>query len=121
MTDTKFTPGPWSYRPQEYDDWGMVRGPADEQGRQWIVANARAGGPSRQSDDEHRRNGTDPYEANARLIAAAPELYEALERLLVNIDTSISSGAVRDSCRQANRALAQARGDLVDPLEQVRS
>ena len=27
MEQVKHTPGPWSYRPRENDDWGMVRGP----------------------------------------------------------------------------------------------
>jgi hypothetical protein len=71
----KFTPGPWAYRPAEGDDWGIVRAPVTEQG-QW------AGGIICQARDpealdqltlaRHREAKTDPWEANARLIAAAP-------------------------------------------------
>lgn len=63
------TPGEWQYRPWEHDDWGTVRG---EDGH--IVALAR---DSRAEDEEkavHRAVGTDPYAANALLIAAAPAL-----------------------------------------------
>lgn len=48
---------------------------------------------------------------NCRLIAAAPELLTALERLLINIDTSISSGAIVSSCHQARAAIAKATGE----------
>lgn len=70
------TPGPWKYRPQEYDDWGWVRATAAD-GESWLVAMARSGDYTTEEQlDEHRRNKTDPYEANARLIAASPDLYE---------------------------------------------
>jgi hypothetical protein len=74
---TEHTKGPWAYRPREDDDWGVVRGP---DGR--LVASAKAGRDVSQDEyAEHRQNGTDPYEDNARLIAAAPMMYEALDRI----------------------------------------
>lgn len=68
--------GRWLYRPGQFDDWGFVR---DENGP--LVA--RALGPScdEATEAEHRRNGTDPYEAYARLISAAPELLAACKEL----------------------------------------
>ena len=69
----KFTPGPWSYRPNKYDDWGVVKSPDG-----LPVAQACVGRWSKDFD-KHRTEGTDPAEANARLIAAAPELLAALE------------------------------------------
>lgn len=71
MSEPKWTPGPWrlttSYPPG-----------------QWVISSRTAFGPGeRQHRDVGRYFGgrtTDPDEeaANARLIAAAPELYEAL-------------------------------------------
>lgn len=69
----KWTQGPWLYRPQPYDDWGSVRN-----GDGYLVAVAANPSISEHQYAEHRAARTDPYEANARLIAAAPELVEAL-------------------------------------------
>jgi hypothetical protein len=49
-------------------------------------------------------------EANAKLIAAAPELYEALEEALLLVDMSTSYRRV-DIAQQARKALAKARGE----------
>jgi hypothetical protein len=74
------TPGPWEYRPLKYDDWGWVRGPKQPEGDWPLVACARSGTYETDAElAEHRRNKTDPYEANARLIAAAPALFEYVE------------------------------------------
>lgn len=79
---SEHTKGPWDYRPKEYDDWGVVRGAPDPDGRAWIVTQARAGREVSEDElAEHRKNGTDPYEGNARLIAAAPAMYDALDRI----------------------------------------
>lgn len=79
------TPGPWAYRPCVHDDWGIIRGPevASSIGPiQPIVAVARAGQVGIDYD-EHRRNGTDPYEPTGRLIVetlnALPALLDAIE------------------------------------------
>ena len=72
--NAKYTPGPWQYRPNKYDDWGVVRSADGLPVVQACVGRWSA------DFDSHRTNGTDPGEANARLIAAAPELLAALER-----------------------------------------
>ena len=68
------TPGPYSYRPHSYDDWGVVR---DSNGL--LVCLARGGrNLTHKEIDEYRSNGTDPYEDNGRLFAAAPDMLAAL-------------------------------------------
>ena len=68
------TPGPYSYRPHSYDDWGAVR---DSNGL--LVCLARGGRNLTQKEiDEYRSNGTDPYEDNGRLFAAAPDMLAAM-------------------------------------------
>ena len=85
---TGFTPGPWAYRPEKYDDWGMVRG-ADK----YPVASASTCRSDDFEKNEHRRNKTDPADANARLIAAAPDLHAALRAAL---DRAEKAEAERD-------------------------
>lgn len=75
------TPGPWRYRPHEFDDWGVVRGGAfnPEWGGYPHLAQVRD--PDKldeQTLSQHRVSGTDPWEGNARLTAAAPGLARAL-------------------------------------------
>lgn len=106
-----FTPGPWLYRPHETDDWGVVRTIPTEDHRLGGVI-CQAHDPrirARQSLSEHRRAGTDPWEANARLIAAAPELYEALEAIMREDDATLSEVNARLEAGRA--ALAKARGE----------
>lgn len=73
------TPGPWIYRANEYDDWGMVRAAPDAKGRMFVICQARNPSVGYDDLDKYRVSRTDPYEANGRLIAAAPELLAALK------------------------------------------
>ena len=52
--------------------------------------------------------------ANARLIAAAPDLYEALEDLLENYKENKGEGLGIGPIMKAKQALAKARGESVD-------
>jgi hypothetical protein len=63
--EKKATPGPWAYRPYKDDDWGFIRGPF-----RYIAAISRNGDKKAVDLDDHRVKGTDPYEANGRLIVA---------------------------------------------------
>lgn len=69
-----FDPSRWLYRPDPYDDWGIVRAEADAEGRRPVICQARYPYRNEEELNEHRRNKTDPWEASARLIAAAPEM-----------------------------------------------
>jgi hypothetical protein len=73
------TPGPWLYRPLKHDDWGWVR---TQDGT--LVAVARNSPVTDAEQTAHRRNRTDPYEGNARLIAAAPDLLSYVRRCASN-------------------------------------
>lgn len=117
MNECKWTPGPWAYRPQEYDDWGYVRGPMDTDGFREFICQAKDVRATEDDENDARRNGTDPWAANACLIAAAPELYEALQAMIDLQDNATPFGGeiyrdrvdhVFDQCRAA---LSKARGE----------
>lgn len=104
----KATQGDWEYRPDEYDDWGFIRGPEADfsfgRGRP-IVAMSRDGA-DRGDHSEHRRNGTDPYEDNGRLIVEAknalPTLLTELEAAKARIREEYARGLV-DAAKVAHR------------------
>lgn len=84
-----FTPGPWYI-----DGIGLVCASTPE--RQLVVANVRTNG-----------------RANARLIAAAPKLYEALSGLVAVLPGSWDCLADDEvaAWKAAEAALAKARGE----------
>ena len=84
---TKFTPGPWSV----CADRAYVDGPDGK-----VVAHCC-----------YERHPSEEY-ANADLIAAAPDLYEALEAFIAGADTGYISV---DVDKFARAALARARGE----------
>lgn len=82
MANLSHTPGPWEYRNREYDDWGVVRA------GNCILCQVRdPNALDEETLNRHRRGKTDPWEANARLVSAAPDLLEALEALLAHPGT----------------------------------
>lgn len=94
-----FTHGPWhvapdanSYSPPSV----VVAGPDD-----YVIAEV-FGDEAREGDDEAE------VASAAHLIAAAPELYAALDELVA---TSYSSPEWERVCSEAARALAKARGE----------
>ncbi len=62
--------------------------------------------------------GTGTHKANARLIAAAPDMYEALDNLLAVLDVTIGphhTGATLSiSKARAEKALAKAEGKEIE-------
>lgn len=93
MSETKHTPGPWSV----YPPTKCVIGPEPER---ILVAEA-----------SHHRPEAD---ANARLIAAAPDLLAACERLLALVerfDRWHPSGDAQDEIERTKEILARVKGD----------
>lgn len=91
------TPGPWAYRPWQYDDWGTVRAPqGNGHDLAPFVANVRAG--RQVSEDElliHRQKRTDPYGANAEHIARCdPDTMRSILTELLSLRQSHSTGVV---------------------------
>ena len=93
-----WAPGPW-----EVDGDGDVWGADDEM----VCFGLRVLDPPPRTDEQRQ--------ANARLISAAPDLYQALDGLLrVVMQPEPPPGHVRDDGAQteaARRALAKARGE----------
>jgi hypothetical protein len=95
MTNTKHTQGPWHT--------GKNGQPLDEFGNAILPARA----------DLSYKNGV-AREANARLIAAAPDLLEALEEIAAQIETIYVNNPTRelfDVLEQARVAINKARGE----------
>lgn len=97
MSETKFTPGPWKWQKAGEDDQPYLAPDI-------LLVAYDGGGP----------DGVDPSDAaNAHLIAAAPELYDALEAALAQWDDTC--GRILDASNPhwsntARAALAKARG-----------
>lgn len=104
-TETKFTPGPWKV-------WSDDEVYSDSGGEKLVVVPDSACGRDVYGTDMVSR---DESKRNAHLIAAAPDLYEALEeieeaaRQVMEGVMSISSLDVER--RKAIAALAKARGE----------
>ena len=101
---TQHTPGPW--RTSDNGEWtasydglgsSCYQGIKDEFGN--VVALAVAHDPNLFSDP-------DTY-ANARLIAAAPDLLEALKNLL---ESHYNGNVIKADCAEAEAAIAKATG-----------
>jgi hypothetical protein len=102
MSKSKHTPGPWKAQPREFPEgqwflegqWEVVSTCDIE----WLIA---AAAPHIDGD---------PDEANARLIAAAPELLEALMGLRLYVNPLLGGEEVDNARRAANAAIAKATG-----------
>lgn len=106
------TPTPWAYRPQEYDDWGVIRTTvANADGWHPVVAVARyVGEPSEADLNEHRRNKTDPSYANAAFIVHAVNNHAGL------VDALREVQAFLGTVRQAIPDVSAARAVIVAAL-----
>jgi len=101
VSEKKWTPGPWSIRDGGHSHKFGVIAAEDMRGQvnsHILVCEA--------GDED-----------DANLIAAAPELYEAIENLLGAIDTPIARRKLGDdftsqAISEARDALARARGEI---------
>ncbi len=106
MSDTKWTPGPWEVRHWDGDEWPDKRTSVAERNGpgEAIFINAR-----------YARN----IEANAHLIAAAPDMFAALEKMVewhcvrgnTDEDPILDYERQPHEVRQAMDALSKARGE----------
>jgi len=108
---------PLSYRPEEYDDWGVIRFAPDDEGRARYVLKVQLPTYDEAVLDQHRRNGTDPCEEFGRKVVTAvnahDDLVAALERLHRNFRLMLSARPVRDVAEteaEVLAALAKAQG-----------
>ena len=102
VTETKVThtPGPWSYETDDSALNAVVYGKGRKQGqRKQHVAEVWSG------DDR----STEVAEANARLIAAAPEMLEAIRKALNEITWSSVEGS-NSVVDALSNAIAKAEG-----------
>lgn len=98
MSETKWTPGEWKLT---FDpEFAYVR--ADHHGQ---VSKSYRGGPNPEFNAAN--------EANARLIAAAPELYAALDELFREAMKAMTTGNsnLAVAHERARSALSKARGE----------
>lgn len=105
MTEAvKHTPGPWEARPWPRDEgkfqiWGSHPGSKGSTFRAW-VASVRAGELSDETN-----------EANARLIAAAPDMLKILKRIASSVDFNGTCHPLFDGMqKQMTDAIAKAEG-----------
>jgi hypothetical protein len=99
--ETAHTPGPWDY------DMEYIVAP-DPGGRHPDIYIAEIA----HSDDEGRIASPRQQDANRRLIAAAPELLEALQHLLAVLDTDEQPG--KANLYPARDAIAKATAQDCD-------
>lgn len=95
MSELKATPGPWFV--EDFDVHALVDGSSR------LVAEVSAPG---------KATTPQTLPANARLIAAAPELYDALSELVAMLSGSTRTMNAPDAIDAALAALAKARGEV---------
>ena len=98
MSKQQFTPGPWEVVPYGDGDSLVVHA-----GEDWRICFMATPGES--------PGAASRIEANARLIAASPCLYEALSRLLAVAEMTTFSDSYPLECEIARAALAKAGGE----------
>lgn len=105
MSDTKFTPGPWVVADSlDFDNVSVVMDTAIDNPSSYITGNVWACDLWWDECDEEDI-------ANAHLISAAPDMYEALEELLQLIEIERPDWQHTEQHR-GYKALKKARGEI---------
>lgn len=106
MSQAKHTPGPW--------EWSDKYRTADSERNTWsLLGDGGYGILSCDGDENSPQSLGKSGEANARLIAAAPELLDALRSMLVQFNFNTITGIVHDESAvivKAREAIAKATG-----------
>jgi hypothetical protein len=117
----KATPGPWLYRPNKYDDWGIIKTAdvsADGRDVGYIVARAYYGGCITQEiENQARVDKSCPYAHNGLLITASrtalPELIALCEQMAGALEKGVELlEPFQDTGMLGERALNQHREAL---------
>jgi hypothetical protein len=106
MSETKFTPGPWKYKGSGTAGSRCVF--AELAGKSWCVASLITSRID-QATHEWDEGVAKESDANAHLIAAAPEMYEVLSFAK---DALIVDHASLRAIEVCETALRKARGEL---------
>jgi hypothetical protein len=105
MTNATHTPGPWR------SDWQFIVAPDPAGVHQDIYIAEIA-----ETDEDNRVAPSEQQQANARLIAAAPDLLDALAyfyNIIHDYPSSIRKGYVKHAKDMAREALAKAKGGAI--------
>ncbi len=101
--EPKWTPGPWTAKWSKYEEGNFI---------------VQAGMPSNRVMAEFNGDGDGPDGqslADAHLIAAAPDMAEALKAAIAISDRNVGDGGRTEECQQVYdqcaAALAKARGE----------
>ncbi len=103
MTKPSFTPGPWIEAEKHYSGVTPIKStpmPYKSQQRQFCIASVA----------NHKSTGNNGHK-NARLIAAAPELFDALKEALFFMDTAYHLNPKKEFLpyiEMARKAIAKA-------------
>jgi hypothetical protein len=109
---TKFKKGPWKIWPTHWAG-GNKSTQVNGENAMWVESTLGGQICALFHHGPHRYSPTDEDMANAHLIAAAPELYEALERMIESsaCTNGCDPGDMTCDTMFAKYALAKARGE----------